>query len=110
MGLVKVIEKGLEKTSGKILDCADKYLLKIDKETFNPEIPLTTNEQWRDSHIVGGFYSTLGLGITGFGVLFGFCAIKDSLDAAFNFYNSKEMLKEGLGAITYMSLAGISLN
>ncbi len=102
------VEKGLENIAGKICDLNNRYLLKINEDDLNPDIPLSTDYDWKRNHRAGQTYALMGIGMGTTAVASGFLAVYEIADMVSHFGDLGAMLMDFGTEVSLLALMGLS--
>lgn len=103
------VEKGLEKIAAKLCGLNNRYILGINENDLNPEIPLSTDSEWRKNRGTGQAYAIFGLGMVGTTLATGFLTIKEVADMIYHFGDLGAMVKDFGAELSYVALLGTSI-
>lgn len=102
------VEKGLENVAGKICDLNNRYVLKINEDDLNPEIPLSTDYDLRRNHQAGQSYALIGVGMGATAIASGFLAVYEIADMVSHFGDLGAMLMDFGAEISDLAVMGLS--
>lgn len=101
-------EKGLEKVAEKICDLNNRYVLRINGDDLNPEIPLSTDYDWERNRRAGQTYAVIGFGMGATAIASGVLAIYEITDMISHFGDLGAMLIDFGAEVSDLALMGLS--
>ncbi len=102
------VGKGLDRLTAKLCDLHNHYILRMNEDDLNPNVPLLTEYDQRKNRVAGESYALLGLGMGITGIVSMIGGIKEFADMVYHYEDLGAVVKDFGMELSYLVLAGIS--